>query len=396
MGTYDLNENFFPVYKTLLQLKKKRLAVFGAGRFTQFIFCISKTFEPGDLPQIVEVLDDNPEGKPEIWGCKPIRPEECSISNVEGIFISTDCIKTARKFIARCRDVFGFDLALFTLFDKFPLSPILKDSFNVEPAFNGRRRFFNFGGGDGFIEKNWINVEYSLDTGNEGDPFVLEHDINSCEKIPVPDNEAQLIYSSHLIEHLPQAAVEFLFSEAYRILEPGGLIRIVCPDYDIAYNSWKQNDYSVYEPFQLDKRYDRKITTHEAFLCLTATPLFYTILSQKVKAELRLPEITDERLKELDGKMDRYALADYLCSLLGNRNYINLFPDDPILAEWFHSGCFHVNWFTYDKLINMLKKAGFINVKKSELLKSASPHMRNSCLFDSTAPWIQLYVEAGK
>jgi len=50
------------------------------------------------------------------------------------------------------------------------------------------------------------------------------------KKLRFKDNSVDYIYNSHLLEHLfPDEGLHFL-KECYRILKPGGLIRIVIPD----------------------------------------------------------------------------------------------------------------------------------------------------------------------
>jgi predicted SAM-dependent methyltransferase len=48
--------------------------------------------------------------------------------------------------------------------------------------------------------------------------------------IPVPDSSADYVYSSHFLEHLDLVIAERVLAECFRILKPGGLIRIVVPD----------------------------------------------------------------------------------------------------------------------------------------------------------------------
>jgi predicted SAM-dependent methyltransferase len=38
------------------------------------------------------------------------------------------------------------------------------------------------------------------------------------------------VYASHVLEHIPGDALPDLFAEFYRILEPGGILRVVVPD----------------------------------------------------------------------------------------------------------------------------------------------------------------------
>ena len=48
--------------------------------------------------------------------------------------------------------------------------------------------------------------------------------------LPFPDGGAAVVYASHVVEHLTQAQARRLMREAYRILAPRGVIRLVVPD----------------------------------------------------------------------------------------------------------------------------------------------------------------------
>lgn len=56
----------------------------------------------------------------------------------------------------------------------------------------------------------------------------------------------------------------------------------------------------------------------------------------------------------------------------------------------------HVQWWTHEKIIEFLRRAGFTNIYRSGHNQSASPLMRHSELFDSTHPQMSIYVEATK
>jgi SAM-dependent methyltransferase len=63
--------------------------------------------------------------------------------------------------------------------------------------------------------------------------IVLDHDIkwaDAAKHIPLPDNSIEVLYTSHMIEHLHRETVTTFLREAYRILESNGIIRIVVPD----------------------------------------------------------------------------------------------------------------------------------------------------------------------
>ena len=57
-----------------------------------------------------------------------------------------------------------------------------------------------------------------------------------------PDESASLVFSSHMIEHISNESASFLFSEVYRILKPGGVFRVVCPDMDKIIQAYREND----------------------------------------------------------------------------------------------------------------------------------------------------------
>jgi predicted SAM-dependent methyltransferase len=47
---------------------------------------------------------------------------------------------------------------------------------------------------------------------------------------PVEDASVELIYSDNVIEHIPLIPARAFFAEAYRVMQPGGVIRFVTPD----------------------------------------------------------------------------------------------------------------------------------------------------------------------
>jgi predicted SAM-dependent methyltransferase len=60
------------------------------------------------------------------------------------------------------------------------------------------------------------------------DPAVIAWDLR--RGIPFADNEFAVVYHSHFLEHLDRRAARAFLTECYRVLEPGGILRIVVPD----------------------------------------------------------------------------------------------------------------------------------------------------------------------
>lgn len=65
--------------------------------------------------------------------------------------------------------------------------------------------------------------------------------------IPISDRSAELIYSEHLIEHLPFDSCLALLRECRRVLAPSGIIRIATPDLeDVVTNyldDWRRHEW---------------------------------------------------------------------------------------------------------------------------------------------------------
>lgn len=80
----------------------------------------------------------------------------------------------------------------------------------------------NLGCGRHF-HKEWINVDFTS-TGED----VIAH--NLLEGIPFPDNEFDIVYHSHVLEHFPKNVAEDFIKECYRALKPGGILRLAVPD----------------------------------------------------------------------------------------------------------------------------------------------------------------------
>jgi SAM-dependent methyltransferase len=84
----------------------------------------------------------------------------------------------------------------------------------------------NLGCGEVYITSNdWINVDYV-----SSDTYVQT--ANLLEVLPFESNSISLVYSSHFLEHIPLHQVPSFLRECHRVLEPGGVIRLVLPDFE--------------------------------------------------------------------------------------------------------------------------------------------------------------------
>ena len=75
-----------------------------------------------------------------------------------------------------------------------------------------------YANGDG-----WSNLGYASSS----------HAVDQADllgRLPLLDKTADLVYSSHFLEHIPNDKVDSFLLECWRILKPGGVLRLVVPD----------------------------------------------------------------------------------------------------------------------------------------------------------------------
>ena len=60
--------------------------------------------------------------------------------------------------------------------------------------------------------------------------------------IPLNDNSIDVVFSSHFLEHLTKNDGQQLLNDIYRILKPGGLVRILVPDLDLAIQRFNKGE----------------------------------------------------------------------------------------------------------------------------------------------------------
>jgi len=46
------------------------------------------------------------------------------------------------------------------------------------------------------------------------------------KELPIENDSAEVVYSSHTVEHITDEAAQKMFNESYRILKKGGILRI--------------------------------------------------------------------------------------------------------------------------------------------------------------------------
>lgn len=251
------------------------------------------------------------------------------------------------------------------------------------------RRFYNIGAG-GFRHPAWTNVDHKSEwyKDAQGNDIGIDWDLLSLTPIPVEDSSAEIVYSSHTIEHVTDEAAQNMFNESCRILRKGGFFRVTTPNTDLDFRAYQENDRHYYywiDGYSIPKRYQmlklniplNKASMQQIFLShfAASASTLYTDMSPESMSDEEFDRVFREMKYE-----DALNFCTSKCSLEAQKKYPGR----------------HINWWNKDKVFRMLRIAGFDNIYLSGYGQSSSPVLRNTLIFDKTHPKVSLYVEAVK
>lgn len=246
-----------------------------------------------------------------------------------------------------------------------------------------RKPFYNVGAG-AFWHPHWTNLDYLSEWYAEVQKDVKHYDLMALSPLPIETGTAKIIYTSHTIEHVKEPAVQNLFNEAHRALEPGGILRVTTgPDAITDYralmagdSSWFYWDEWYADPAMYAQSWNAppaSVPLAERWLNHVASPLAKNDKSPSpVKfGEAEIFAVLEKR--GLEGALDYFTgLVQFDPKRPGN----------------------HVSWWSHDKIGEFLRKAGFTTVYRSGFNQSVNPLLRGTSLIDSTHPQMSIYMEA--
>ena len=258
----------------------------------------------------------------------------------------------------------------------FGYSIFISKAINSNKISKNNEICINIGSGDWKCD-GWINLDYPTkwyaksQSHNKFIPYDIRKDL-----LPFKDESVDLIYCSHVIEHIENEYIDKLFNECYRVLKTEGGGRFCCPDAEFLYEVTKTNkDYWDWrKSWFSNSRYCKINATDnlkevDKLVAETATPKF-----QSYKGAI--PSNFDyEAFFENDDM---------------NSFFERMTQDLSFRPEWPGD---HINWWTFDKMKKKLQQAGFKTVIRSKFGGSIFNEMRNISKFDTTEPQMSLYVE---
>jgi SAM-dependent methyltransferase len=230
--------------------------------------------------------------------------------------------------------------------------------------------------------RDWIHIDWDN----------ADYCINLAETpiLPLKDNTAALIFSAHLIEHLPHERLTALLRECYRILKPGGRIHIECPDTERLVDLYRRSDQHMLDHFRSRRREmiiqwfgypDKYLEDHLSVLGEVAN---YIVPGEGPHMPVYASkEEFDEKLNSLDLE----SFAQWCFSLL--------------TPEQRKSGG-HQNILYFSKLKRLMEGAGFCDVVQVDFGRTTIPGLElnagtpGSIHEKPHRAFYSLYVEAAK
>lgn len=165
------------------------------------------------------------------------------------------------KSIGRAKLSLPLRVALRDAWNELRTQRVHQRGVRAAKRFAGSARLkLNLGCGQN-IKPGWINVDLYEPRAD------LALDLR--ERLPFPDNSAEIIYSEHVFEHFslpaihdpmgwtlesgagPSEALQFL-REARRVLTPGGVLSMGVPDAERAVRVYMQHQYETWGPPWVD------------------------------------------------------------------------------------------------------------------------------------------------
>lgn len=232
----------------------------------------------------------------------------------------------------------------------------------------GQKVRLNLGAGPYFVRRGWTSVDkISEDAAHYG---TVQSQVTSdlTQSSSLRYASVAMVYASHFFEHLTCTDASALMTRVFQSMQPGARMRLVVPDADLILNRYLERDHEFFRPIDPILRSDG--------LELTLDNYALVILAQKLADR---PEAI-QMLRSVSSQSKTEVLM--ALNKLSDKEKNN------------DEGRFHLMAYNFEILRDMLEKAGFKSIERSYFMGSRSPEMREVPLFDSTHPWMSLYVEA--
>ena len=133
-------------------------------------------------------------------------------------------------------------LSKYNLYSKEFIESVLNFSFAPTNFSNVKEKKIHYGCGGNLFKSDWLNVDFFQ--GNQKN----YGRVNLVEAQPFQDNIFQFAFTEDFLEHLSQEDSIVFLSEAFRVLQPSGVLRLSFPGLEGVLNKhYKNTPLSSYD-----------------------------------------------------------------------------------------------------------------------------------------------------
>lgn len=237
------------------------------------------------------------------------------------------------------------------------------------------------------LHPSWINIDI-LPT----DPEVMVYDIR--RSFPFDDNSVDVVYHSHVLEHIPKAEVPEFLQECYRVLKPGGIMRVVVPDLEQIIRQYirllEQNLKAPTSQSALDYDWIMLELLDQTVRDQSGGEMLHYLNSMPDNREFVLTRLGEEVKPLLDGTKHKLSLGSKIQKFMSMRFAVQVRLITSLIGDLFHRilpgnmyykiGKFRTSGEThkwmYDRysLSRVLKSIGFEDFKIHTAFTSSIPN----------------------
>ncbi|MEM9783211.1 MAG: hypothetical protein AAF899_12130 [Pseudomonadota bacterium] len=251
-------------------------------------------------------------------------------------------------------------------------------------------RHLNIGSGN-WRHPDWHNLDAASTHYAKSFDYGVDfpHNLLGRTPIAIADDTLKAAYSSHVIEHIDDGAAAFLFADVWRMLQPGGVFRITCPDMGLIFRRYARRDEAFFARFAFRKAWP-DLSLEQAFLhCFAAVRTTHVrfegagTLDDGAVAALFDGALRRRRVPVF-GRRALHSALDTVTRAIPAEEANRTYPQ-----------C-HLNWWTHHKARTFLRRAGFSRVVAQKRRSTCYRPMGNRKHFNNTRPWMSLYIEGVK
>jgi len=235
------------------------------------------------------------------------------------------------------------------------------------------REYVNIGSGAIWHHERF----YCLDVDLSANKNLGKINFNLVKDLPLPFDDLSIkgVYSSHCLEHLTASEVVKLLQESYRILKPGGIIRITVPDMDKMFDFYESTDASNIKSFK------EKVNNKGAGLW--GFDSWLRLVTRSFAGHV-VDLFSDAELYSIYDQNHRSDFVKIVLNKAENSPKYRNIPDA------------HKSYWSPSIMIEHLTNTGFKFCTEVKQRQTIDPVFSNGIMFNNTQPKMSFFVEGVK